>query len=78
MGVLWTGVCALIRCALRGHEGCLSCDHSILLGDALGRTFHQEQWQQDLINHVSIHTLNYRKVGEVSKNANGYYWHILK
>ena len=43
-----------------------------------GGTFHQEQWQQDLINHVSIHTLNYRKVGEVSKNANGYYWHILK
>lgn len=28
--------------------------HSILLGDALGRTFHQEQWQ-DLIDHVSIH-----------------------
>ena len=51
--------------------------HSILLGDALGRTFHQEQWQ-DLIDHVSIHKLNYRKVGEVSKNSKGYYWYIMK
>ncbi|WP_167639552.1 capsular polysaccharide synthesis protein [Segatella hominis] len=50
--------------------------HSILLGDALGRTFHQEQWR-DLINHVSIHKLNYRKVGEVSKNPRGYYWYIV-
>lgn len=51
--------------------------HSILLGDALGRTFHQEQWQ-DLIDHVSFHKLNYRKVGEVSRNPKGYYWHIMK
>lgn len=50
--------------------------HSILLGDALGRTFHREQWQ-DLIDHVSIHKLNYRKVGEVSKNPEGYYWYIV-
>ena len=29
MGELWTGVCALVRCALKGEvlEGCLSCDY---------------------------------------------------
>ena len=51
--------------------------HSILLGDALGRTFNQKQWQ-DLIDHVSIHKLNYRKAEMVSKNPRGYYWHIMK
>lgn len=51
--------------------------HSILLGDALGRTFHQEEWK-DLIDHVSIHKLNYRKINEVCKNPKGYYWYILK
>ena len=51
--------------------------HSILLGDALGRTFHQEQWQ-DLIDHVSFHKLNYRKVGEVSNNPRVYYLYIMK
>ena len=51
--------------------------HSILLGDALGRTFYQEQWQ-DLIDHVSIHKLNYRKVEMASKNPRGYYWHVMK
>ena len=51
--------------------------HSILLGDALGRTFRQEEWK-DLIDHVSIHKLNYRKIDEVCKNPKGYYWHILK
>lgn len=51
--------------------------HSILLGDALGRTFRQEEWK-DLIDHVSIHKLNYRKIDEVCKNPKGYYWYILK
>ena len=51
--------------------------HSILLGDALGCTFNQKQWQ-DLIDHVSIHKLNYRKVEMASKNPKGYYWHVMK
>lgn len=51
--------------------------HGILLGAALGRTFHQEQWQ-DLIDYVSIHKLNYRKVEMASKNPMGYYWHVMK
>ena len=51
--------------------------HSILLGDSLGRTFRQEEWQ-DLIDHVSIHKLNYRKVEMGRKNPMGYYWHVMK
>lgn len=50
--------------------------HSILLGDALGRTFREEDWK-DLIDHVSIHKMNYRKAEEASVNKNGYYWHIV-
>ena len=65
------------RCGVKARMPRENSYHSILLGDALGRTFHQEQWQ-DLIDHVSFHKLNYRKVGEVSKYGNGYYWHIIK
>lgn len=50
--------------------------HSLLLGNTLGRDYHYENWK-DLIEHVSIHKLNYRKVDEVMKNQNGYYWHIV-
>ena len=50
--------------------------HSLLLGNALGRTYREEDWKE-LIEHVSIHKLNYRKVEEVMKNKNGYYWHIV-
>ena len=45
--------------------------HSIMLGDALARTFRQEQWQ-DLIDHVSIHKFNFRKVEEALKNPHSY------
>ena len=45
--------------------------HSIMLGDALARTFCQEQWQ-DLIDHVSIHKFNFRKVEEALKNPHSY------
>ena len=45
--------------------------HSIMLGDALARTFRQEQWQ-DLIDHVSIHKFNFRKVEEALKNPYSY------
>ena len=45
--------------------------HSIMLGDALARTFQQEQWQ-DLIDHVSIHKFNFRKVEEALKNPHSY------
>lgn len=50
--------------------------HSLLLGNALGRTYREEDWKE-LIEHVSIHKLNYRKADEVMKNQNGYYWHIV-
>lgn len=49
--------------------------HSLLLGNALGREFCEEAWN-DLIEHVSIHKMNYRKADEAMKNKNGYYWHI--
>ena len=45
--------------------------HSIMLGDALARSFRQEQWQ-DLIDHVSIHKFNFRKVEEALKNPHSY------
>ncbi len=50
--------------------------HSILLGNALGRDYREEDWK-DLIAHVSIHKMNYRKADEAMKNRNGYYWHIV-
>ena len=51
--------------------------HSILLGDALGRNYDEAAWQ-DLIAHVSIHKMNYRKAQEVSSNPNSYYWKLVK
>lgn len=50
--------------------------HSILLGGALGRDYREEDWKE-LIEHVSIHKLNYRKADEAMKNKNGYCWHIV-
>ena len=49
--------------------------HSLLLGNALGHDYHEENWK-DLVEHVSIHKLNYRKADEASMNKKGYYWHI--
>ncbi len=51
--------------------------HSLLLGDALGKDFHEDDWNE-LVAHVSLHKLNYRKASEVSKNPNGYYWRVVK
>ncbi len=51
--------------------------HSLLLGRALGKDFKENDWNE-LVAHVSIHKLNYRKAAEASKNLNGYYWRIVK
>ncbi len=51
--------------------------HSLLLGDALGNDFHEDDWNE-LVAHVSLHKLNYRKASEVSKNKYGYYWRVVK
>ncbi len=51
--------------------------HSLLLGDALGKDFHEDDWNE-LVAHVSLHKLNYRKASEVSKNKYGYYWRVVK
>lgn len=50
--------------------------HSLLLGNALGRTYREKDWQE-LIEHVSIHKLNYRKAEEAKKNPKGYYNYII-
>ena len=50
--------------------------HSILLGSALGKDYQEAAWQ-DLIAHVSIHKMNYRKVGEAMKNPNSYCNHLM-
>ena len=55
---------------------CENSYHSLLLGNALGRAYREEDWEE-LIEHVSIHKLNYRKAEEAMKNKNGYYWHIV-
>ena len=51
-------------------------NHSILLGSALGKDYQEAAWQ-DLIAHVSIHKMNYRKVGEAMENPNSYCNHIM-
>ncbi len=51
--------------------------HSLLLGDALGNDFREDDWNE-LVAHVSLHKLNYRKASEVSKNKYGYYWRVVK
>ena len=51
--------------------------HSLLLGNALGRTYREEAWKE-LIEHVSIHKLNYRNTGEAMRNENSYCSHIIE
>ena len=51
--------------------------HSLLLGNALGRTYRENDWQE-LKEHVSIHKLNFRKAKEAMKNPKGYYNYITK
>lgn len=56
------------------HE---NSNHSLLLGDALSRTYSQEAWQE-LVDHVAIHKLNYRKADEARNNPQSYYNFIRK
>ncbi len=51
--------------------------HSLLLGEALDNDFREDDWNE-LVAHVSLHKLNYRKASEVSKNKYGYYWRVVK
>ena len=54
----------------------LNSRYCFLLGNSLKMDFDKGAWD-DLIAHVSIHKLNYRKAEEASRNNNGYYWHVL-
>ena len=51
--------------------------HSLLLGNALGRDYREDDWKA-LIEHVSIHKLNYRKTDEAMRNENSYCSHIIE
>ena len=55
----------------------LNSRFSFFLGDALSRTYRQEAWQE-LVGHVAIHKLNYRKADEARKNPKSYYNFIRK
>ncbi len=50
--------------------------HSLLLGRALAKDFNAADWDE-LVAHVSLHKLNYRKAAEAGKNKNGYFRHLL-
>ena len=54
----------------------LNSRYCFLLGNSLKMDFDKGAWD-DLVAHVSIHKLNYRKAEEASRNNNGYYWHVL-
>lgn len=54
----------------------LNSRYCFLLGNSLKMDFDKGAWD-DLIAHVGIHKLNYRKAEEASRNNNGYYWHVL-
>lgn len=54
----------------------LNSRYCFLLGNSLKMDFDKGAWD-DLIAHVGIHKLNYRKAEEVSRNNNGYYSHVL-
>ena len=72
-----------ISCALKAFPEIengmpkLNSRFSFFLGDALSRTYRQEAWQE-LVDHVAIHKLNYRKADEAQKNPNSYYNFIRK
>lgn len=82
MGVLWTGVKSLVSCAASGRslksayptitkqvDKILVRRYCHILGE-------NKDWQE-LIEHVSIHKLNYRKAEEAKKNPKGYYNYII-
>ncbi len=50
--------------------------HSLLLGNALANDFDEKKWSE-LVAHVSIHKLNYRKVEEALHNRNSYCAYLL-
>ena len=50
--------------------------HSLLLGNAMANDFNEKKWDE-LVEHVSIHKLNYRKVEKAMHNRNSYCAHIL-
>ena len=72
-----------ISCALKAFPEMergmpkLNSRYSFFLGDALSRTYSQEAWQE-LVDHVAIHKLNYRKADEARKNPHSYYNFIRK
>ena len=72
-----------ISCALKAFPEMergmpkLNSRYSFFLGDALSRTYSQEAWQE-LVDHVAIHKLNYRKAEEAQKNPLSYYNFIRK
>lgn len=72
-----------ISCALKAFPEMerempkLNSRYSFFLGDALSRTYSQEAWQE-LVDHVAIHKLNYRKAEEAQKNPQSYYNFILE
>lgn len=72
-----------ISCALKAFPEMergmpkLNSRYSLFLGDALSRTYSQEAWQE-LVDHVAIHKLNYRKADEARKNPQSYYNFIRK
>ncbi len=51
--------------------------HSLLLGRALTKNFNAADWNE-LLAHVSLHKLNYRKAEEAGRNKNGYYWRVVR
>lgn len=72
-----------ISCALKAFPEMergmpkLNSRYNFFLGDALSRTYSQEAWQE-LVDHVAIHKLNYRKADEARKNPQSYYNFIRK
>ncbi len=50
--------------------------HSLLLGRALANDFNEKKWNE-LVEHVSIHKLNYRKVEEALRNRESYCAHLF-
>ena len=72
-----------ISCALKAFPEMergmpkLNSRYSFFLGDALSRTYSQEAWQE-LVDHVAIHKLNYRRAEEAQKNPLSYYNFIRK
>lgn len=49
---------------------------SFLLGNSLGKDFNEVAWR-DLIAHVGMHKLNYRKADEALLNLHSYCCYII-